>query len=103
MAQAVAAQLNLADYEPGLKAFFEGLFKGKNLLEDSTAEGGIIFPDEILPFAVGIEMSFSKIARVYKHDFGTFLADLIAEINRAIKYGLDPHEEVEGWLEGLLK
>ena len=72
---------------------------GRDVIEDSSREGGIFVDDEIIDIAADMEEVAST---AYHGDFSGFCGELLAEIKRAIEKGDDPIEEVAAWLEGLL-
>ncbi len=77
----------------------KALEEGRDPINDSTRDGGILVPDDIVSIAADME----TVAEVTFHkDYRKFHVALLTEINRAKNNGDDPIEEVRLWLNTCL-
>ncbi len=88
---------NVVDFLPRIA---EALALGRDIIEESTATGGIFVPEEIVTMAADMEIVATE---NYGRNFKKFNTDLLAEIQRATKNGDDPMEEVRLWLDQYLQ
>ncbi len=77
----------------------KALEEGRDPINDSTRDGGILVTDDIVSIAADMEVVAET---TFKRNYGKFNVALLIEIERAQKNGDDPIEEVALWLRSCL-
>ena len=75
------------------------LEEGRDPINDSTRDGGIMVPDHILSIAADME---TVVETTYRRNYREFHVAQLTEIQRADNNGDDPLEEVALWLQACL-